>query len=44
LVVDPPLVIADVSRSGIRPGRDMDAHATKHGWNLFEYEDPLGKE
>lgn len=38
--VDPPLVIADVSQSAIRPRRDMDAHVAKHGWTLAEYEDP----
>lgn len=38
--VDPPLVIADVSRSTIRPERDMDAHVAKHGWNPCDYEDP----
>ena len=37
-VVNPPLLIADVSVSAIRPGRDMQAHIGKHGWNLSEYE------
>ncbi|MDJ0499178.1 MAG: glycosyltransferase family 25 protein [Acidimicrobiia bacterium] len=39
--VDPPLVIADVSRSAIRPGRDLEAHSRKHGWNLDDYAAPF---
>jgi hypothetical protein len=39
---DPPLVLADVSQSAIRPGRSMEDHATKHGWDLADYESPLG--
>lgn len=35
--VDLPLVIADVSESGIRSGRALDAHADKHGWDLTTY-------
>lgn len=37
-VVDPPLVIADVGRSSIRPGRDLKTHADKHGWDLSQFE------
>jgi GR25 family glycosyltransferase involved in LPS biosynthesis len=40
--VDPPLVVANVADSSIRPGRAMDAHAAKHGWDLSDYEEPLG--
>ena len=36
--VTPPLVVADVSTSAIRPGRSMEEHAAKHGWNLDDYE------
>ena len=39
--VDPPLVLADVSSSSIRPGRDLATHASKHGWNLADYEAPF---
>jgi len=39
--VDPPLVLANVADSSIRPGRAMDAHAAKHGWDLDAYEQPL---
>ena len=35
--VVPPLVIADVSESSIREGRDLDAHADKHGWDRAAY-------
>ena len=43
-VVDPPLVLANVAKSGMRPGRPMDAHAEKHGWSLEDYEQPLAQE
>ncbi len=43
-VVHPPLVLANVAESGIRPGRPLDAHAEKHGWNLDDYEQPLAQE
>ncbi len=39
--VNPPLAVADVSRSAIRPGRDLEAHGNKHGWNLKDYEQPF---
>jgi GR25 family glycosyltransferase involved in LPS biosynthesis len=42
-VVDPPLVIADVSESDIRPGRGLEAHADKHGWDLAEYHKPVSQ-
>ena len=38
---DPPLVIADVSQSAIRPGRELVAHSDKHGWNLEDYAKPF---
>lgn len=40
---DPPLIIADVSRSAIRPGRDLEAHSRKHGWNLNDYAAPFAE-
>jgi GR25 family glycosyltransferase involved in LPS biosynthesis len=40
--IEPPLVLANVADSSIRPGRAMDAHAAKHGWDLSDYEEPLG--
>ena len=36
--VEPPLVVADVSASSIRSGRDLGAHTEKHGWDLKDYE------
>ena len=39
--LDPPLIIADVSASAIRPGRDLAAHSRKHGWNLDDYAAPF---
>jgi hypothetical protein len=35
--MDPPVIIADVSRSTIRDGRSLEAHADKHGWSLGDY-------
>ncbi len=39
--IDPPLIIADVSQSAIRPGRDLVEHAAKHGWALSDYASPF---
>jgi hypothetical protein len=39
--IDPPLIIADVSESAIRPGRDLEEHARKHGWDLSDYAAPF---
>ncbi|MGH7137369.1 MAG: glycosyltransferase family 25 protein [Pirellulales bacterium] len=40
LVCDPPLAVADVRESDIRPERDLERHAARLGWRLEEFEVP----